>query len=202
MPQLLDWWGSTDVSTTSLTSLGLITSTIAVEIIGILIWRHSGRRLETTAIGIQLVGVLLGAPVALARLLPERSPTLRATGRARIGAANAVRRLAARWRIVIAVGCALVSLSFLLDLAAASERAGFAIKPLSWLFVAGVSVTAWGWCAALAPRRLRMTLPPSVPVMTPLAAAQNPRAEAGLALGAVVCFVIATVLQFAAINQS
>jgi hypothetical protein len=80
-------------------------------------------------------------------------------------------------------------------------RAGYAVKPLAWLFIVGVSIAAWGWWAALAPRRLRVTLPPSVSVTTPLAVAENPRAEAALTLTAVACFVIASLLQFAAVYQ-
>jgi hypothetical protein len=196
------WWSSTDVSGTSLTSLGLITSAIAVEVVGILIWRHSGRRLELTAVGVQLIGVLLGAPVALARLRPPPPPEPTASaGMRRIHAANALRRLANRWRLIVVSGFALVSLSFLLFLAAASLQATYAVKPLAWMFLVGIAIAGWGWSAALAPRRLRATLPPSVEVVTPLAAAENPHAEAALALAAVCCFVIATVLQFAAIYQ-
>jgi len=195
------WWSSTDVSGTSLTSLGLITSAIAVEVVGILIWRHSGRRLELTAVGVQLIGVLLGAPVALARLRPPAREATASAGMKRIHAANIVRRLANRWRLIVVSGFALVSLSFLLFLAAASLRATFAVKPLAWMFLVGVAIAGWGWSAALAPRRLLATLPPSVEVVTPLAAASNPHAEAALALAAVGCFLIATVLQFAAIYQ-
>jgi hypothetical protein len=180
-------------------SLGLITSAIAVEVFGLLIWRHSGRRLEMSAVVVQLVGVLLGAPVALVRLRPPANTPDLPAGRARITAANALRRLANRWRLVVLAGFLLCTLSFVLFLvAAAIGGAAYAMKPLAWLFLIGVAVAGWGWSAALAPRRLRASLPPTVGVLTPLAAAENPRAEALLALAAVFCFVIASVLQFAA----
>jgi hypothetical protein len=155
-----------------------------------------------SAIGIQLVGVLLGAPVALARLRPPTSAPTRSPGSARITAANILRRLANRWRVVVLAGFLVVTASFLLLLLAAALRAADAVKPLVWLFLVGVVVAGWGWSVALAPRRLRVPLPPSVEVMTPLAAAENARAEAALALAAVVCFVLAIALQLAAIYQS
>ena len=175
---------------------------MALEGVGFLIWRHPGHRLEMTANLFQLVGILLGAPVALVRLRPAAGTSARKFGVARIRAANAVRRLANRWRMLLAFGFAVVSLSFLLFLLAVTLHAWFAIKPLAWLFLTGATVGAWAWWAALAPRRLRTPLPPSVSVVTPLAAADNPRAEAALALTAVACFVLATVLQLAAIYQS
>jgi hypothetical protein len=67
------------------------------------------------------------------------------------------------------------------------------VKPLAWLFLVGIAVAGWGWSAALAPRRLRAPLPPSIEALTPLAATENPRGEAALAFAAVFCFVIASV---------
>jgi hypothetical protein len=63
------------------------------------------------------------------------------------------------------------------------------MKPLAWLFLIGIAVAVWGWSAALAPRRLRAPLPPSIEVLTPPAAIENPRVEAALALAAAFCFV-------------
>lgn len=196
--RLRRWWLATEVADASLASLGVIASTVAVEIAAVLIWRHGQQRLALAAVAVQLVGVLLGAPVALARLRHEPQAAVARAGASRIAVANVLRRLSARWRLLLALGVGVITLCCV-AIVSVAPRLPLLVKPLVWLSLAGVALLGWGWAGALGPRRWRTPLPTSVEILTPLAAAGNPRAEAALTVGAVFCFVLASVLQFGAL---
>lgn len=120
-------------------------------------------------------------------------------GSRRLWIANRLRLLAGRWRILVLGGVLLVSLSIGLFALGVEMRTFILIKPVAWLVLVGFLLALWGWGAAVAPRRLRVPLPASTSVMSPVQAAEDPRTEAVLSLVAVGCFVLSSILEFAAL---
>jgi hypothetical protein len=205
-------WRSEDTSRTSLSSTGVVVGAGLVTAAGLVVWKHSGHRVDGVATIIQLAGALLTVPVAVRKLLMPR-PRFTALmlagncatserrwierGALRLRGAKILRAGFRSWRVALGLGPLL--LGFGLAFAYIAAPSVLTKIVLIVLLSLGLVLSLFGLYAMVLPRRFHAPLSSETEVLSPLQLVADERAQGALGILGLVLVLGSIMLKFVAL---